>query len=385
MRFTIIAFLLCITSAFGQNLTIHCINVGWGDCTLIESPSGEKLMVDAGHYWSRPVGMLTEYLHSIDVDTIDYLIATHYHADHIGGVNNVVDSGFVFLNAFDRGYEYDSGQYDEYYNAVSSIRDSLDDGRILDLGGGVTVEIVSVNGNGLWLPPHDVESRENAYSVAMIVDYNDFQFFVGGDLTENVELTLVDEDIPQVDAYRVNHHCSNSSNCQDFLDHIQPQVSIISCGPSQYDFPDSAAYSRLEQISTVYQTETDDGVAIDGDIVIETTGFFFFDVNGDRYDLDSTSIKTETSFLPNTCHLSQNYPNPFNSETSIEYQLSQDAHVMLTVYDILGKEVEILIDESKPPGVYRYKWDADGFASGIYFYRLQAGNYSRFRKMILIK
>ncbi len=93
---------------------------------------------------------------------------------------------------------------------------------------------------------------------------------------------------------------------------------------------------------------------------------------------------------PSDFQLSQNYPNPFNPSTTIRYSVG-DAYyaagvlVRLVVYDILGNEVAVLIDENKSPGNYEIIFDAADLNSGVYFYRLQAGSYFETRKMILLK
>jgi hypothetical protein len=93
---------------------------------------------------------------------------------------------------------------------------------------------------------------------------------------------------------------------------------------------------------------------------------------------------------PQRFSLSQNYPNPFNPRTSIRYALPQDAHVRLTIYNILGQKVATLVDEQQSAG-YRTVWwdgkDAKGgeVSSGVYFYRLTAGEFSEVKKMLLVK
>ena len=84
-------------------------------------------------------------------------------------------------------------------------------------------------------------------------------------------------------------------------------------------------------------------------------------------------------------HLSQNYPNPFNPETTIRYQLSESNHVKLTIYNILGQKVRKLIDKKQAAGVYHIKFNGRELASGLYFYKLQAGTFVKVKKMLLIK
>ena len=83
--------------------------------------------------------------------------------------------------------------------------------------------------------------------------------------------------------------------------------------------------------------------------------------------------------------LYNNYPNPFNPITTIKYDIIVSGIVSLKVYDALSREVAVLLNEEKPVGSYDLKFDASGFASGIYYYKLSSGNYSQTKKMILLK
>ncbi len=89
--------------------------------------------------------------------------------------------------------------------------------------------------------------------------------------------------------------------------------------------------------------------------------------------------------LPVDYSLEQNYPNPFNPITSIQYSLSSRQQIKLTMYDMLGREVQTLVDEVKAQGTYTVKWDGKEFPSGVYFYRLTAGTFTDVRRLLLIK
>lgn len=97
-----------------------------------------------------------------------------------------------------------------------------------------------------------------------------------------------------------------------------------------------------------------------------------------------TDIKNNKN-LPLEFKLDQNYPNPFNPTTTIKYHISAGSNVTLKVFDMLGREVAVLVDEMKSAGSYQHKFDASGLASGIYIYRLQAGKFIDSKKLILIK
>jgi sugar lactone lactonase YvrE len=91
------------------------------------------------------------------------------------------------------------------------------------------------------------------------------------------------------------------------------------------------------------------------------------------------------AIVPNDYLLSQNYPNPFNPTTTIKYALPQRSDLVITVYNVLGKEVMTLINDEQEAGVYEVEFNASTLASGIYFYQLRAGNYVETKKMILLK
>ena len=98
-----------------------------------------------------------------------------------------------------------------------------------------------------------------------------------------------------------------------------------------------------------------------------------------------TGVDENISAQPLKFELQQNYPNPFNPFTTINYNIPVAAFVSLKVYDILGKEVAILVNEEKPAGKYEMKFDAANLSSGIYFYKIQAANFFEIKKMILLK
>jgi hypothetical protein len=96
-------------------------------------------------------------------------------------------------------------------------------------------------------------------------------------------------------------------------------------------------------------------------------------------------VSIEGGKLPLFYELSQNYPNPFNPITTIRYQSPEMSFVVITIYDILGNMVEKLVSEEKIAGSYEIEFDGSGLTSGIYYYRITAGNFSQTKKMILLK
>lgn len=106
---------------------------------------------------------------------------------------------------------------------------------------------------------------------------------------------------------------------------------------------------------------------------------------GLRLNSSTTSVAGPSEESPAEFHLAQNYPNPFNPNSDIRYQVSASGMVKLVVYDLLGREVAVLVNEMKQPGTHTVRFDASGLASGVYLYRMEAGSFIQTRKMLLIR
>lgn len=133
---------------------------------------------------------------------------------------------------------------------------------------------------------------------------------------------------------------------------------------------------------------------------LDTTGFlkdifFVNSVSGWAINLKGQSIYTNNggvigirnimTELPSNYNLFQNYPNPFNPTTKIQFAIPKNGFVKLTVFDITGKTMAVLANETMQPGTYEVEWDASHRSSGIYFYKLETENYSQTKRMVLIK
>jgi len=102
-------------------------------------------------------------------------------------------------------------------------------------------------------------------------------------------------------------------------------------------------------------------------------------------EIPPTSVDHDISTTPHNYSLMQNYPNPFNMSTTISYYIPQASSVKLDIYNLLGQKIETLVNQEQTAGYYQVNWHADDFTSGMYFFRLQAGNYIDTKKMTLLK
>ncbi len=97
-----------------------------------------------------------------------------------------------------------------------------------------------------------------------------------------------------------------------------------------------------------------------------------------------TDVKLENG-IPTKYALDQNYPNPFNPTTSIKFSIPEASNVKLTVFDITGREVAVLVNKSMGAGYYNVDWDASNLSSGIYIYQIETGSFTNIKKMVLLK
>ena len=109
-------------------------------------------------------------------------------------------------------------------------------------------------------------------------------------------------------------------------------------------------------------------------------------VNGSKLlPIGTTGVEDQIKSTPKSFKLEQNYPNPFNPGTTIKYAIPKAAHVTLTIYNSLGQESAKLLSKDMNAGVYTTEWNASGFASGVYYYRISVGDFVQTKKLILLK
>lgn len=114
-------------------------------------------------------------------------------------------------------------------------------------------------------------------------------------------------------------------------------------------------------------------------------GIYFDNIEILTNDLIINAVAENNSVIPEAYSLQQNYPNPFNPSTTIAYVLPSEGHVLLTVYDLLGRKIMDVVNEVQQAGVHKVQFDAAKLSTGIYFYKISAGNFSAMKKMLLLK
>jgi len=174
----------------------------------------------------------------------------------------------------------------------------------------------------------------------------------------------------------------------DRLGYLYPRDDVLLCGSG--DDKTYLAYSAVYNAFVPLVLTEEDGFGLwplggnNTALVMASGGYLYaFNPNGSSTGIDDQHIPGET--VPFEFSLSQNYPNPFNSKTIIKYQTPELSFVTLRIYDVLGSEITTLVNEEKPVGFYEIEFNASRLASGIYFYRIQAGSFVETKKMVLMK
>jgi hypothetical protein len=159
-----------------------------------------------------------------------------------------------------------------------------------------------------------------------------------------------------------------------------PVMYWVACSPDC----DTLAPSGSVEVQVSFDATRLDPSSYAGEIVIQTNDPLH-KIIAVPYALVVTDVRAPAGKLPVAFSLEQNYPNPFNPKTVVSFQVPVASDVRLVVYDILGREVAMLVNEKKMPGKYEVEFDASQLSSGVYFYRLTAGQYVECRKMALVR
>jgi competence protein ComEC len=251
----VVPLLLACAAALpaAKNLEIYAIDVEGGQATLIVSPSGESMVVDTG--WGgnnkRDALRIKAAAKAAGVKKIDYLVTTHYHDDHVGGVAQLAELMPV-LNFVDHGASVEtSRQAQVLFNQYAAFRAK---GKHLEVKPGDTipikgidVKVLSAGGRVLDSPlsgagqagvdcagfqMKDVDTSENAQSVGLVISFGNFRMINMGDLTWNKEKDLVCpvNKIGKVDLYLVSHHGMNMSGSPQWVKSLAPKVALMNNG-----------------------------------------------------------------------------------------------------------------------------------------------------------
>ncbi|MGH7498112.1 MAG: lamin tail domain-containing protein [Gemmatimonadales bacterium] len=262
-------------SGVAQSLRIYHIDVDQASATLFVSPAGRTLLVDSGKNGQGE--RIRSALQSAGVDRIDFFVDTHYHEDHYGGIDEVVDAGVPVGTAYDRGdkgflpaSKLGDATYKDYDRTVGHNAEQLIRGKTIPLDPLMTVTCTNAGGVVLGeSDPPQQAGEENDMSIGLLIIFGGFRYWIGGDTEKPTEDKIAAEDLVQdVDVYVADHHGADNGSSAAFLADLRPTVVIISNGSNRtFRHPRASTLARMRSLTpqpTIFQLNKYLGTGDDG-------------------------------------------------------------------------------------------------------------------------
>ncbi|MEC7985077.1 MAG: MBL fold metallo-hydrolase [Myxococcota bacterium] len=245
-------YITLIASALAGILNVEILDVGQGDSILIRSPAGKTVLIDGG---TGRKNNIVDYLRARQIEELNMMVATHAHADHIGGLDEVLAAIPVKL-FLDSGLPHTTQSYKKVMNLVENKNIkymTAKAGRIFRLDDGIELKI---------LHPQDALLRStrsdlNSNSVVIRLTHKNNCFLFTGDAEEPTEHLLVQKGLEPCKVLKVSHHGSNHSSTPSFLKAVQPEIALISLGAgNRYGHPGTESMKRLKRTgAAIYRTD----------------------------------------------------------------------------------------------------------------------------------
>lgn len=242
-------------------LIVHFIDVGQGDSELLQLPNGQNMLIDAGT--NQTGANVVSYLKNTGIKKVDYLVGTHPHEDHVGGMDNIIQN-FAIGSIYMPKVTSNTKTFEDVLRAVQAKSLKITSARagmtILDQNG-LQIRLLAPCGTGY--------EELNNYSAVIKVQYNDISFLFTGDAEEQSENEMLSSGVNlKADVLKVGHHGSYSATSAAFLKAVAPKYAVISVGDgNDYGHPHQITLDRLAAAGVdVYRTDKN------GTIVMTTDG-----------------------------------------------------------------------------------------------------------------
>ena len=252
----------CLHSSDDSHLSVHMIDIGQGDSFLIKTPEGITMLIDGG--LPQESDQLIAYLKRHHVNQIDYMIATHPHADHIGGLIPVMKELPVH-HVIMPAAAHTSLLYESF---LETVLESQADIQVVQASSQHSIErdvSFEILYTGIYYG-----SNLNDWSVVLRLIHDEMSFLFTGDLESGAEMDLLNYFSPEQlssEVLKVGHHGSSTSTTQPFLNAVQPKIALISCSiDNPYGHPSDQVIHRLEAAGVwIYRSDLQGSVILHSD------------------------------------------------------------------------------------------------------------------------
>lgn len=245
----------------GKTLVVDFFDVGQADCSLIRFPDKKTMLIDAGN--NNDGDYIARHLKQLGIKTIDFLVLTHPHEDHIGGADDIIEAFEIGKIIMPKIGSNDIPQSDVYRELLETIHN--ENHRITTAVAGKNLSDSEQYSVTCLSPSGSDYGSLNNYSVVLMIKCFNTKFLFMGDAESPIEKELINKkaDI-DADILKVSHHGSGLSTTEGFLRHVTPDYSIISCGENnRYGHPGNKTISRLNQHgSKIFRTDKDGSVRV---------------------------------------------------------------------------------------------------------------------------
>lgn len=243
-----------------NKMFVHYIDVGQGDCILVQV-NNKNLLIDSGPKSDRR--KLFNYLSGLNLNKLDYVIATHPHEDHIGNMDDIIKT-YSIGTFYSPKVESTTKSFEDMVDALKNknlkVHVLKNNSNSIDLGENTKVNVFS--------PNKDFYDNLNNYSPVIKIQYGNTSFLFTGDAEKEVEKEILNnnEDI-SADVLKVGHHGSSTSTSKDFLKKVNPSIAVISVGKGNiYNHPDAITTKLLDASNIkTYRTDKDGTIVICSD------------------------------------------------------------------------------------------------------------------------
>ncbi len=259
------ALILLSGTLFAQNLRVHFIDVGQGDAILLQTED-HAVLVDAGEYHEA-----ADYLGEHGVDVLDLAVATHGHADHVGGFPTVFETVQV-RELWYNGQEHPTLTFERFLDAVLASEAAYREPARGDRAefGNLVVEVLHPEGTAA---EYDGDLHDK--NIVLRATYHEFSVMLTGDAEADLELELLElEDVVlESVVLKLGHHGSNTSSSREFLAAVGPAIVVYQAGKDNpYGHPHAEVITRIEETTQAEIYGTD----VHGTVVIETNGIEYW-------------------------------------------------------------------------------------------------------------